>query len=278
MIVRQSPAKVNLFLRVLRKRADGYHDILSLMQGISLYDEMCFDLKGDGIVVKCPGSSLPENKDNIAYRAAEVFLSDFPRHSGVEITIHKRIPVAAGLGGGSSNAATTLVTLNEMTGRKYSTEQLMKMGAGLGADVPFFVFGKTAVASGIGDRLKPVEGVPRLSFILINPDFEISTGKIYENLRLGLTKEPIKYRMPRFITTSHIVKGLCNDLEQVSLRLYPVLSKIKGLLTANGALGSLMSGSGPTVFGIFRNDDDAIKAEIRLKEAQAGSVFRAFSI
>ncbi|MBN2539190.1 MAG: 4-(cytidine 5'-diphospho)-2-C-methyl-D-erythritol kinase [Deltaproteobacteria bacterium] len=278
MIVRQSPAKVNLFLRVLRKRDDGYHDILSLMQGISLYDEMSFDLKGDEIVVRCPGSSLPENKDNIAYRAAEVILSHVPRHSGVEITIHKKIPVAAGLGGGSSNAATTLVVLNEMTGTKYSTEELMKMGAKLGADVPFFVFGKTALASGIGDHLKPVEGVPRLSFILINPDFEISTGKIYENLKWGLTKEPIKYRMPRFITTSHIVKGLYNDLEKVSLRLYPVLSKIKGLLTAHGALGSLMSGSGPTVFGIFRNDDDAIEAEIRLKEAQVGSVFRAYSI
>jgi len=278
VIVRQSPAKVNLFLRVLRKRDDGYHDILSLMQRISLCDEMSFDLKGSKIVVKCPGSSLPENKDNIAYRAAEVILSGVSCHSGVEITINKRIPVAAGLGGGSSNAATTLVTLNEMTGIKYSTEELMEMGADLGADVPFFVFGKTALASGIGDRLKPVEIVPNLSFILINPGFEISTREIYENLKLGLTKEPIKYRMPRFVTMSHVVKGLCNDLEKVSLRFYPALSKIKELLTANGALGSLMSGSGPTVFGIFKNDDDARKAEIRLKEAQAGSVFRAYSI
>jgi len=278
VIVRQSPAKVNLFLRVVRKRDDGYHDILSLMQGISLYDEMRFDLKGDHIVVRCPGSALPEDRNNIVYRAAEVFLSSLSFHSGIEITIHKRIPVAAGLGGGSSNAATTLVTLNEMTGQRYSTDELMSMGAQLGADVPFFVFGKTALASGIGDRLKPVEGLPRLSLVLINPGFEVSTGTIYENLRLGLTKEPIKYRMPRFIKTSHIVEGLYNDLEKVSLRLYPVLSKIKGLLTANGALGSLMSGSGPTVFGIFKNDDDAIKAEIRLRETQAGSVFRAHSI
>lgn len=278
MIVRQSPAKVNLFLRVLRKRDDGYHDILSLMQRISLCDEVSFDLKGNKVVVKCPGSSLPENKDNIAYRAAEVILSNVSCHSGVEITINKRIPVAAGLGGGSSNAATTLVTLNEMTGTKYSTKELMEMGAELGADVPFFVFGKTALASGIGDRLEPVEGVPRLSFILINPEFEISTGKIYENLKLGLTKEPIKYRMPRFVTMSHVVKGLCNDLEKVSLRFYPVLSKIKELLTANGALGSLMSGSGPTVFGIFRNEADAKKAECNLKEARIGSVFRAYSI
>ncbi|MBW2599287.1 MAG: 4-(cytidine 5'-diphospho)-2-C-methyl-D-erythritol kinase [Deltaproteobacteria bacterium] len=278
MIVRQSLAKVNLFLRVLRKRDDGYHDILSLMQRISLCDEMSFDLKGSGIVVKCPGSSLPENKDNITYRAAEAVLSDVSPNSGVEITIYKRIPIAAGLGGGSSNAATTLVTLNEMTGTKYSTEELMRMGAELGADVPFFIFGKTALASGIGDCLKPVEGIPKLWFILVNPGFEISTRDIYGNLKLGLTKEPIKYRMPRFMTLSHIAKGLYNDLEKVSLRSYPVLSDIKKLLVANGALGSLMSGSGPTIFGIFRSEADAKRAECNLKKARIGSVFRAYSI
>ncbi len=278
MIVRQSPAKVNLFLRVLRKRDDGYHDILSLMQRISLCDKMSFDLKGNKIVVKCPGSSLPENRDNIVYRAAEVILSDISPNSGVEITIYKRIPIAAGLGGGSSNAATALVTLNEMTGTKYSTEELMRMGTELGADVPFFIFGKTALASGIGDCLKPVEGIPDLWFILVNPGFEVSTRDIYGNLKLGLTKEPIKYRMPRFMTLSHIAKGLYNDLEKVSLRSYPVLSDIKELLVANGALGSLMSGSGPTIFGIFRNEADAKRAECNLKEARIGSIFRVCSI
>ncbi|MEA1971328.1 MAG: 4-(cytidine 5'-diphospho)-2-C-methyl-D-erythritol kinase [Thermodesulfobacteriota bacterium] len=278
MIVRQSPAKVNLFLKVLGKRSDGYHDILSLMQRISLCDEMRFDLKGNRVKVICPGGLIPENKNNIAYRAAEAILSNASCHSGVEITINKKIPVAAGLGGGSSNAATTLVTLNEMTGTKYSTEELMQMGARLGADVPFFVFGKTSLASGIGDRLKLVEGVPKLWFILVNPGFEVSTGDIYENLKLGLTKEPIKYRIPRFVTMFHVAKGLYNDLEKVSLRFYPVLSDIKELLTANGALGSLMSGSGPTVFGIFRSEADAKRAERNLKEARVGSVFRACSI
>ncbi len=278
MIVRQSPAKVNLFLRVLGKRSDGYHDILSLMQRINLYDEMSFDLKGNGIKMTCPGGLVPENKNNIAYRAAEAVLSNVPRHSGVEITINKKIPVAAGLGGGSSNAATTLVTLNEMMGTRYNTKKLMQMGAKLGADVPFFVFEKTSLASGIGDRLKPVKDVPTLWFVLVNPGFEVSTGDIYENLKLGLTKEPIKYRIPRFVTMSHVAKGLYNDLEKVSLRFYPVLSDIKELLTANGALGSLMSGSGPTVFGIFRSEADAKRAECNLKEARIGSVFRACSI
>ncbi|MDD5723700.1 MAG: 4-(cytidine 5'-diphospho)-2-C-methyl-D-erythritol kinase [Syntrophales bacterium] len=278
MIVRQSPAKVNLFLRVLRKRADGYHDILSLMQRISLCDEMSFALRDKGIVVKCPGSTLPEDRDNIAYRAAEAIFSRASGHFGVEITIRKKIPVAAGLGGGSSNAATTLVTLNEMMGIPFGTQELMQMGARLGADVPFFVFGKTALAAGIGDRLKEVEGIPYLWFVLVNPGFEVSTGEIYENLRLGLTKEPIKYRMPRFLTMSHIAQGLYNDLETVSLHLYPVLSEIKELMVAHGAVGSLMSGSGPTVFGIFRNENDAKKAEGRLQETRIGSVFVACSI
>ncbi len=278
MIVRQSPAKVNLFLKVLRKRSDGYHDILSIMQRISLYDEMKFDLKGTGIRIICPGGVVPENKDNIAYKAAEVILSGVSCHPGIEITINKKIPVAAGLGGGSSNAATTLVTINEMTGAKYSTGELMKIGAKLGADVPFFIFGKTALASGIGDRLEPVKDIPKLWFILVNPGFEIYTRDIYENLKLGLTKEPIKYRMPRFATMSHVAEGLYNDLEGVSFRFYPVLSDIKKRLTANGALGSLMSGSGPTVFGLFKNEVEARKAEQNLKEAQIGSVFRAYSI
>ncbi|TFG93159.1 MAG: 4-(cytidine 5'-diphospho)-2-C-methyl-D-erythritol kinase [Syntrophobacterales bacterium] len=278
MIVRQSPAKVNLFLRILRKRADGYHDILSLMQRVSLCDEVSFVLRGEGRVVKCPGSALPEDRGNIVYRAAEEILAHVSGHTGVEITIHKKIPVAAGLGGGSSNAATTLVTLNEMMGTPCSTQDLMHMGARLGADVPFFVFGRTSLASGIGDHLKPVKGIPLIWFVLVNPGFEVSTGDIYERLRLGLTKEPIKYRMPRFLTVSHIARGLYNDLEKVSLRLYPILSEIKELLMAHGAEGSLMSGSGPTVFGIFRNEDDAKKAERQLQKTQVGSVFVAHSI
>ena len=278
MIVRQSPAKVNLFLRVLGKRADGYHDILSLMQRISLCDEMSFALKGEGIVVKCPGSTLPEDRNNIVYRAAEEILAHVSGHTGVEITIHKEIPVAAGLGGGSSNAATTLVTLNEMMGTPCSTQELMHMGARLGADVPFFVFGRTALASGIGDHLKPMDGIPPIWFVLVNPGFEVSTGDIYERLRLGLTKEPIKYRMPRFLTVSHIARGLYNDLEKVSLHLHPILSEIKELLMVHGAEGSLMSGSGPTVFGIFRDENDAKKAERQLQKTQVGSVFVAYSI
>jgi len=278
MIVRPSPAKVNLFLRVLRKRADGYHDILSLMQRISLCDEMSFSLRDEGIVVKCPGTSLPEDRGNIVCRAAEAILARANGNTGVEITIHKKIPVAAGLGGGSSNAATALVTLNEMAETNLGTEELMRMGARLGADVPFFIFGRTALASGIGDRLEAVDGIPRIWFVLINPGFEISTREVYESLQLGLTEDSRQYTMPRFTTMSRVAEELYNDLENVSLPLYPALSEIKGHLMAQGALGSLMSGSGSTVFGIFESEDSARKAEVKLREAHVGSVFVASSI
>ena len=137
-----SPAKVNLLLRVLRKREDGYHDIATLMQRISLYDEMIFSLTDHGITLSCPGSTLPENENNIVYRAAAALLSHVPRAPGIHITINKKIPVAAGLGGGSSNAATALLTINDLLGFPYTPEDLMKMGAKLGADVPFLFSGR----------------------------------------------------------------------------------------------------------------------------------------
>lgn len=278
MIVKTSPAKINLFLKVLRKREDGYHDILTLMQKISLCDEIAFSLAGKGIVLHCPGSGLPEDENNLALRAAQRLLSDASRSPGVEITIRKNIPVAAGLGGGSSNAATVLLTLNELMEFHYSREKLMRMGAELGADVPFFIYGRTAWASGIGDRFQPADEIPPLWFVLVNPGFELSTREVYEGLKLGLTNDTIKYNMPRFKTLPQIAAGLYNDLERVSIRHYPVISEIKEVLMSHGAIGSLMSGSGPTVFGIFSDEESASKAESELKRTGIGSVCKAYSI
>ncbi|MBE9547411.1 MAG: 4-(cytidine 5'-diphospho)-2-C-methyl-D-erythritol kinase [Proteobacteria bacterium] len=278
MVTKKSPAKVNLHLRVLGKRKDGYHDIATLMQRISLYDEMEFSLRDKGIVVKCPGTTLPENEDNIVYRAAKTLFLHASCLSGVEITIRKKIPIAAGLGGGSSNAATTLVTLNDLMGFNYNKDELMKMGAKLGADVPFFVSGKTAWAFGIGDRLQVAENIPRLWFVLINPRFDISTKMVYESLNLRLTNEAKKYIVPWFYAVDDIVRKLHNDLEKVTLNLHPILKELKELLITCGALGSLMSGSGPTVFGIFADKKDALKAEERLKAKEKWLVFRAHSI
>ncbi|MDO9559225.1 MAG: 4-(cytidine 5'-diphospho)-2-C-methyl-D-erythritol kinase [Syntrophales bacterium] len=279
MIRKLSPAKVNLYLRVLRKRRDGYHDIASLMQRISLCDEMIFRPAARGIRIRCPGSSLPENEENIVFRAAEAFFRRASRISGgIDIAINKKIPVAAGLGGGSSNAATTLVTLNELFGCHYTKEDLMKIGATLGADVPFFIFERTAWAFGIGERLQVAEDIPSFSLLLVNPGFALSTKMIYQNLNLRLTNETIHYSIPRFSTVHEVAKGLFNDLETVSIGMHPVLADIKKNLMTNAALGALMSGSGPTVFGIFEKEKQAIVAEKALAGMNGWVVFRAASI
>jgi 4-diphosphocytidyl-2-C-methyl-D-erythritol kinase len=278
MISKTAPAKVNLTLRVLGKRPDGYHDILSLMQRISLCDEMLFSPRDSGVVVRCPDSSLPEDDGNIAYRAAAAFISRTESPPGVEIAIRKRIPLAAGLGGGSSNAATTLMTLNEMAGYPLTREELMRMGTELGADVPFFIFGDTAWASGIGDRLIAATPLPRLRFVLVNPGFTVSTKTVYQSLNLGLTNPSIRYSIPRFSTVEDMIGGLTNDLEKVTVGRHPVLDHIKNLLLENGARGALMSGSGPTVFGIFTDEASALQAEKNLGQGNRWSVFGAHSL
>jgi 4-diphosphocytidyl-2-C-methyl-D-erythritol kinase len=276
MIRKLSPGKINLCLRVLRKREDGYHDIASLMQRISLADEMIFAPAERGITIHCPGSSLPENEDNLVYRAAQALFSHASHRSGgIDITIKKNIPIAAGLGGGSSNAATTLMTINEIFEFHYSTDDLMKIGVKLGADVPFFIFKKTAWAFGIGDRLQAEENLPHFSLVLINPSFELSTKMIYQSLNLRLTNQIFHYSIPRFYTIHGLAKGLFNDLEQVSIRMHPVLADLKRLLIKHGALGALMSGSGPTVFGIFETEALAVEAEKALSAMDDWSVFSA---
>ena len=280
MIRKLSPAKINLHLKVLRKREDGYHDIATLMQRISLYDEMIFSPIERVIVLSCPDSSLPENEDNIVYRAARTFFSYASCPSGIHITIRKKIPAAAGLGGGSSNAAITLMTLNEMLDIRFTKEDLMTMGSTLGADVPFFIYEKTAWATGIGDHLQSVENIPELWYILINPHFEISTKMVYENLNFTLTKSALKYTCPSLYTVDDLVKELYNDLERVAFNLYPILQDLKHQLLRHGARGVLMSGSGPTVFGIFSEEESAAFAEETLRDTGKGawSVFKVHSL
>lgn len=280
MIKKLSPAKINLHLRVLRKREDGYHDIATLMQRISLYDEMVFLPTDYGITVSCPDSTLPENKNNIVYRAAETLLSRLPCPQGIHITIKKRIPISAGLGGGSSNAATALITINDLMELNHSKEDLMKIGAILGADVPFFILEKTAWAFGIGDRLQIAKNIPPLWFVLINPGFEVSTKMVYESLKLRLTKRVVQYKCPELYTVEDLIKELHNDLEKVTLFLHPVLRHYKNLLIQYGAVGALMSGSGPTVAGIFTGEKEAAEAKEALENIGGNgcSIFSAHSI
>lgn len=252
-----APAKINLFLRVLRKRADGYHDIVSLMQKITLYDELIFYPRSKGIVLNCPGSTLPTSQNNLVFRAAQAIFAYANYTSGMEITLTKKIPLSAGLGGGSSDAATTLMALNKICSFNLKKSELIKLGAKIGADVPFFIFGNNALASGVGDKLKALPDLPQINLVLIKPQFELSTKMVYENLNLRLTRGKNNYSIPRFLKMGDIIRELHNDLESVSLKMHPELNDLKQMLLRHGALGALMSGSGPTVFGIFRDGKEA---------------------
>ena len=274
----QSPAKINLILKVLRRREDGYHDIASLMQKVSLSDEMRFTPSGQGIVLTCPGSDLPTDEGNLVVRATRALFTEAGFAGGVEIALRKRIPTAAGLGGGSSNAATTLVVLNDLFRFGFDRERLIRIGARLGADVPFFIYGSTAWAFGIGDLLEPAVIPSGMWLVLVNPGFEVPTKWVYQSLNLPLTNTAVKYSIPSFSGVRDLAAALSNDLEKVTVRQYPVLAELKGFLLRQGAIGSLMSGSGPTVFGIFDNEPDAIKAEGALRTSYAYAVFRAQTI
>jgi len=276
----RAPAKINLFLRVVRRRDDGYHDIFSLMQKISLYDELIFSPRPQGITLQCPGVDLPVNENNLVVRAAKAIFSYCNYSGGMDITLVKKIPMTAGLGGGSSDAATTLMALNKICSLKLKKNELLKLGVKIGADVPFFIFGNAALASGIGDKLKHLRNLPELNLILIKPPFELSTKMVYENLNLRLTMAKNNYSIPRFLDMGDIVQGLQNDLESVSLKVRPELLDLKKMLLINGALGALMSGSGPTVFGIFRNSKEAKKALEFIEKEVSGQhqVFLAKSL
>lgn len=248
-----SPAKVNLRLEVLRRRADGYHEIRTIMQRINLCDRVRISIKEEeGITVIADSPGLPADAGNLAYRAASVLLDEAKAGAGVELDIHKEIPISSGLGGGSSNAAATLIGLTRILRLNFSKRRLMEMGARVGADVPFFILGKTAVATGIGEKLQPLKIHPSIWFVLVNPGWEVSTRWAYEGLNLTLTKRPFYIKLPPFFhDIRHVGRILHNDLEDVTITAYPEINDIKQELLAHGAEGSLMTGSGPTVFGIF---------------------------
>src|SRR3990170_5774389 len=262
-----SPAKVNLFLRVLRKRADGYHDIVSIMQPISLYDEISLDIReGRGISIECDNISIPVDRTNLAFKAAEAFFKTTGINNKAIIKIKKRIPVAAGLGGGSSNAATVLMALNELTSLNLSANDLAKIGLAIGSDVPFFLVGKPCLAKGRGEILEPVE-LPKFWYVLINPGFPVSTQWVYRNLNLTKNIENININISKVSKNiAAIQRLLINDLEAVTLRKHYEIQELKDALLALDATGALMSGSGQTVFGVFFNKGKAKKAFEQIKK------------
>ncbi|MDD4241887.1 MAG: 4-(cytidine 5'-diphospho)-2-C-methyl-D-erythritol kinase [Smithellaceae bacterium] len=274
---RLAPAKVNLSLHVLGRRSDGYHDLASVMQQISLCDELHFSLCPDGISLSCPGADLPAGEDNLVWRAATALFHYAGFRGGAKITLHKNIPTAAGLGGGSSDAAATLMALNDLCSLNVSQSELMQIGAKLGADIPFFIFGPSAFATGIGDKLQALEGIPPLNIVLINPAFPLATGAVYSALNLTLTKKKNNYSIPRFYALGDVIQELHNDLESVSLRMHPELNDFKQMLKNEGALGALMSGSGPTLFGIFEDEKSAQDARDAILKKVSGDCLVFFA-
>ena len=266
-----SPAKINLFLQVRGKRADGYHELVTLMSCISLYDVMTFSFKAPGISVRCDSPEVPDNEDNLAFKAASLFydrLTTDPRDRsgpgrtrGVSIFIEKNIPVAAGLGGGSSNAGRTLLHLNQHHGRPFSAAEMSVMALTIGADVPFFLQRKPALVTGIGERLETYGGLHVLPIVVACPDISVSTAAVYKKLNLGLTKCGKKLKkLFSGKSTFDASQHLCNDLEAVTISKYPVISDIKKQLLQMEADAALMTGSGPAVFGIFSDSRKARRA------------------
>ena len=260
----KAPAKVNYRLDVLRRRPDGYHDLRMIMQRIDLCDDVEITLSDNpGVRVTCGRDGVPDGPANIAWRAADALLAISGRGEGLDIAITKNIPVAAGLGGGSSDGATVLMGVNELLGLGLSDERLMEIGVKLGADVPFFIFKRTALAEGIGEKLTAVESMPPAWLVLVNPNLHVSTAWVYQNLQLTARNDDDI--IPRFYgKVEDICAILANDLESVTIGKFPVIREIKERLLRAGACGSLMSGSGSTVFGLFVDGAGAKRAAERL--------------
>jgi 4-diphosphocytidyl-2-C-methyl-D-erythritol kinase len=275
-----SPAKVNLMLRIVKKRRDGYHEIRTIFQKISLHDTLRFTLREEpGIAIRTSDPSLPTGRENLIHKAAATLLQHSTYQGGISIGLQKRIPVGAGLGGGSSNAATTLKALNLLLNLNLPVKELMEFGLRIGADVPFFLMEGSALGTGIGERLRRIH-LPKLWYILINPGFEVSTAWAYRNH--VLTKRQIDYNIHKFPRIpDEVTRFLWNDLEGVVSKVHPEIFSAKEILFSKGALGALMSGSGPTVFGIFREEGGASKAYKKIRAMVTGKgwiVLKAHSI
>lgn len=266
-----SRAKINLSLDVLSKRPDNYHEVCMIMQTVKLADVIDIEITNTGeIELKTNLPYLPTGPKNIAYKAVELFF-DYTniKMTGISINIFKKIPVAAGLAGGSTNAAGVLLGLNKLYNTKMSRKELMKISKVLGADVPYCIHGGTMLAEGIGEKLSYLPPIKRVKAVLCKPNFSVSTAKVYESLSFTeQMKHPdtpaliksIKARDYKTLTT-----GMYNVLEDVTAKEYPQIDEIKAVLLECNADGVLMSGSGPTVFGLFESEENAIKARQILK-------------
>lgn len=274
-MIAKSPAKINLSLKILDRRPDGYHTIFSLMEKISLFDELKFEKIPSGIEVICPDVDVPLEK-NLVYKAAKLLHEESGSSCGVRIQLSKKIPMGAGLGGGSSNAATVLKGLNQLWGLHWPLERLAKLGVQLGADVPFFIYDGPAQIEGIGDKITSLTKLPNLSIILINPGVHVSTPWAYQQWDMTGRGNPLTPQN-RSVTSARafaeIVQELHNDFESVVIPEHPEIQSAKKVLKNVGSSGVLMSGSGSTVFGLFETKELRDRALDKIEKREKWQVF-----
>ena len=266
-----APAKINLGLDVIRRREDGYHEVKMIMQSIRLFDRLTLaKSKNPGINLTTNLGFLPVNEDNLVYKSAKLLMDEFNIDTGVSIQLDKRIPVAAGMAGGSTDAASCLLAMNRLFNLKLSDQQLMERGVTLGADIPYCMMKGTALSEGIGEILSPLPEAPDCYVLIAKPGFHVSTKFVYSNLKLDeQTDHPDIDHMIECIQENNL-RDLCdsmaNILETVTIPEHPEIADIKKTMLEQGALGSLMSGSGPTVFGIFDDPNKAKAAKAKCKK------------
>lgn len=267
-------AKINLALAIVGRREDQYHELESVMQSIELHDIVQVERKGSGLVCRCGNLS---GSQNLAYRAAEIFLYNLGKPESIEIVITKNIPLEAGLAGGSSNAAAVFRALNQMFAQPFTLQELRKMALQCGADVPFCLTGGTMWATGIGERLEVLPPAPPLSLVLVRPRLGVNTGEAYRHLaesRAYRRLSRVDWERALSQENAGVIAGLLtNDLEQASMELVPQISGIKASLLQEGCLGALMSGSGSSVFGIAGDSRQAAEIARRLSRDKSVQVW-----
>ncbi len=278
-IYQKAYAKVNIGLDVLRRRTDGYHEVRMIMQTVDIFDELIIEKREQaGIELQTDNSKLPLDGNNLVCKAAELLFRERNITEGVKVTLTKRIPIAAGMAGGSSDAAAAMRGLNELFEMGYSISQLQQLGVTLGADIPYCIAGGTMLSEGIGEILTPLPAPPACHLVVAKPDIDVSTGFVYGNLHAdSLDYHPDIDGMIEALKNGSmkgIADRLGNVLETVTVKEYPVIDRIKETLRAEGAENALMSGSGPTVFGIFGQKEtaEAAAAEVRRRQL-AGQIF-----
>ncbi len=272
-----SPAKVNLFLKVTSKRPDGYHNLVSIVDIISIYDVMRLHETRDGeVVVRDDLGLMPRGAANTVYKAIMLLKEKYGIGAGMVVDVEKHIPIGSGLGGGSGNAATVMKELVRLWGLPDDASELATIGIRIGADVPLFLYGKPCVMRGVGERISPID-LPLIWYIVIYPNAAVNTRDVYNSLKIVLTRDENEVRFSgQFSRVRDILDILENDLEEAAFFLCPQIRTIKERLRKAGALGSLMTGSGSAVFGVFEDETEARKA---LKKVEGlGSVFIAHSV